>query len=82
MRSFMFYSVLVNLSMKGVRLEFVAPHHFSIGDQCLLKFTLDDPKKSEIIKDLIIRSVSKNQIGCEFIDQIAHQKDLGFYLNF
>jgi hypothetical protein len=72
---------LVNLSMKGVCLEFTAPHHLSIGDQGLLKFTLDDPKKAEIIKDLTIRQVSKNQIGCEFIDQIAHQKDLGFYLS-
>jgi hypothetical protein len=41
--------------------------NFKVGDELSLKFILDDEHKTEIKIEVIVRSIRKNTIGCEFI---------------
>ena len=51
-----------------------------IGQLGSLVFTLDNRKKSVLFKKVIIKTVNGNQIGCEFLEDRAYEKELGFYL--
>lgn len=73
---------IVNLSLGGVGLEVEGTHNIRIGHKGTINFTLDDRKQSVIMKDIIVRSVQGNSIGCEFVSDKAYEKDLGFYLRF
>ena len=73
---------VTDLSLGGARLEIQGIHDIQIGDTGTISFTLDDRKKSVLLKNIIIRSVRENSIGCEFITDKAYEKDLGFYLRF
>jgi len=73
---------IVNLSLGGVGLEVEGIHNIRIGHKGTISFTLDDRKQSVIMKDIIVRSIQGNNIGCEFVSDKAYEKDLGFYLRF
>ena len=73
---------IVNLSLGGVGLEVEGIHNIRIGHKGTISFTLDDRKQSVIMRDIIVRSIQGNSIGCEFISDKAYEKDLGFYLRF
>lgn len=72
--------IVVNVSLAGVCFELQGRHALSIGDKGTLRFTLDDQKKTVLEKELTVRAISANQISCEFIEDTAYQKELGFYL--
>lgn len=71
---------VLNVSLGGVSLEFLNKHSLKIGDRGDLRFTLDNRKESEIIKQVIVMSVTGNVVGCQFIKDKAYDTDLGFYL--
>ena len=73
--------LVVNISLTGLGL-IVAGHGLKIGDGLRVRFTLDDKKKSEIDRIVLIRVIEHNYIGCEFNDDAYYQYDktLGFYL--
>jgi hypothetical protein len=69
-----------NISTMGIGFETVAPHGLSRGDEIRVKFTLDDAKRSEIQKDVIVRVAKDKYVGGEFSDPALFDKALGFYL--
>lgn len=71
---------LINLSLGGVCIELKGNHSLTIGDKGILEFTLDDRKATTITKQIIVKGISTNLIRCEFIEDRAYQKALGFYL--
>ncbi len=72
--------ILVNLSLGGVCLELRGNHGLTIGDKGILKFTLDDRKATAITKQITVKGITTNLIRCEFVEDRAYQKALGFYL--
>lgn len=71
---------IVNLSLSGACFEVRGIHNLKVGQKGSLVFTLDNRKQTVLIKQVVIKSVRNNQIGCEFIADKAFEKDLGFYL--
>lgn len=71
---------VVNLSLSGACIEVRGIHDLKIGQKGMLVFTLDNRKETVLKKVIIIRTVINNRIGCEFLEDQAFEKDLGFYL--
>lgn len=71
-----------NLSLTGLCFEVTGFHDIRVGLQAMLTFTLDDRKKTQINKQVTVRSVQGRVIGVEFHQDRAYEKDLGFYLYF
>ncbi len=71
---------LINLSLSGARFEVRGIHNLKIGQRGTLAFTLDNRKQTALFKNITIKSVQGNRIGCEFADDTAFEKELGFYL--
>ncbi|PHR26464.1 MAG: hypothetical protein COA36_11900 [Desulfotalea sp.] len=71
---------IVNLSLSGACLEIRGIHALEVGQKGSLDFTLDNRKATVLHRQIIIRTVTKNRIGCEFIEARAFDKELGFYL--
>lgn len=71
---------IVNLSLSGASFEVKGIHDLKIGHSGSLVFTLDNRKETVLFKKVIIKTITDNRIGCEFVDDSAFQKDLGFYL--
>jgi hypothetical protein len=55
-------------------------HDLKIGQTGSLVFTLDNRKETVLFKKVFIKTVNGNRIGCEFIEERAYEKELGFYL--
>jgi hypothetical protein len=52
-----------------------------VGDKLKVKFTLDKDPPEIVEKDAIVRGISDNYIGCEFIQETGYSdRTLGFYL--
>lgn len=71
---------IVNLSLSGVCFIVKGMHDLRIGQKGSLVFKLDNRKETLLSKKVTIRAVTGNRIGCEFIEDRAFDKDLGFYL--
>jgi hypothetical protein len=71
-----------NLSLTGVCFGVKGIHTIKIGQKGRIDFTLDNRKKTRLIREFIVRAVRGNSIGCEFRKDQAFEKELGFYLRF
>ncbi len=71
---------IVDLSLGGVRLEFSGAHAFKIGELGILRFVLDNRKEAVLVKQVVIKTVSNDRIGCQFTEDKDFEKELGFYL--
>lgn len=71
---------ITNLSLSGACFKIRGLHDLKDGQLGTLEFKLDNRKQTELFKHVIIRSVNKDEIGCEFLDQQAFERELGFYL--
>ena len=69
-----------NVSRSGVDFSVSGRHSISIDQKIIITFKLDNKKETEIQKQVIVRRISKNSIGCEFVEQSQIGKALGFYL--
>lgn len=69
-----------NLSLSGLSFTVRGIHDIQIGQLGTIEFTLDNRKQTELFKHVIVRNVIGNKIGCEFLDQQAFERELGFYL--
>ncbi|RUM47379.1 MAG: hypothetical protein DSY80_00990 [Desulfocapsa sp.] len=69
-----------NISRSGVGFSVSGRHNMNVGQKALLNFRISDRKQTELTKKVVIRRVSTNKIGCEFINQSQIGKDLGFFL--
>jgi len=71
---------VINLSLSGACFEVRGIHDMKTGQQGSLVFTLDNRKETVLFKKVIIKTVTANRIGCEFVEDRAYEKELGFYL--
>jgi hypothetical protein len=71
---------IINLSFSGACFEVRTIHGLEIDQRGSLIFTLDNPKESILFKKVVIKTIIGNRIGCEFVEERAYEKELGFYL--
>ena len=71
---------VINLSLQGACFEARGVHGIKVGQKGSIVFTLDNRKETVLYRQVIIRSVDRNRIGCEFVEERAFDKELGFYL--
>jgi hypothetical protein len=69
-----------DISLGGIRFASLEPHYISRNDTVELKFTLDNPMKTEIHKFIKIIWIVDCNVGAQYIDQKSLEKDLEFYL--
>jgi len=69
-----------DISLGGIRFASLKPHYISRNDTVELKFTLDNPMRTEIQKLIKIKWIIDRNVGAEYIDPKSLGKDLGFYL--
>jgi hypothetical protein len=74
--------IVKNLSMDGLEFAKNDRDKFNIGDEIEVSFKLDNPDKTTIRKEAIVRNISKISARCEFVksSQPAYESSLGFYL--
>lgn len=72
---------ILDLSRSGLRIKINTSTEIKIGDILKLQFTLDDKQNSEVTKEVIVRSISGNSFGTEFLS-LEHYDKLGSYLLF
>lgn len=53
-----------------------------VGSRGRLDFTLDDKRKTRLIREFVVQHQQANIIGCRFRKDQAFEKELGFYLRF
>ncbi len=71
---------IFNISRSGVGFSVSGFHNINVGQKVLLYFNLDNTKNTKLTKEVVVRTIDNNFIGCEFLDQTQIGKDLGFYL--
>ena len=71
---------VVNLSLSGARFQIRGKHDIQIGQQGAINFILDNRKQTVLFKNVTIRSIQADRIGCEFFEDQAYEASLGFYL--
>jgi hypothetical protein len=69
-----------NLSLLGACFEVRGIHDLKTEQQGSLVFTLNNRQETVLFKKVIIKSITGNRIGCEFVQDRAFEKELGFYL--
>ena len=69
-----------DISAGGIRFASLKPHYISRNDTVELKFTLDNPMRTEIQKIIKIIWIIDRNVGAQYIDSKSHEKDLEFYL--
>lgn len=70
---------VTNISKIGLNFKTPVTKLLTIGDHVQLKFNLDNSTNSLINKKAMIKSVRKNQVGCEFQNGNKSDTTLGFY---
>ncbi len=74
------YSIeITNISKGGLNFKAPTTRLLQAGDNINLRFNLDNSRKSLINKSALIKSVRKNNVGCQFQNIDKHDKTLGFY---
>lgn len=69
-----------NISMHGAGFSVMGQHMLAPGDPVCLGFTLDDARKSWVVKTAAVKSVLASYVGVEFDEPANNDKALGFYL--
>jgi len=72
-----------DLSRTGLGFRTKTPHNIRVKDRLQVRFTLDNAQCSEVNKNAIVRRISHNFVGAEFVDFDAFNETnriLGFYL--
>ncbi len=57
-----------NVSKSGIQLELNTQNMMPPGDRLMLKFNLDDPKKSYMCKEAVVKKSDGSTVGLEFCE--------------
>ena len=68
-----------NISRHGIGFKVFGMKDVRVNDQFRVKFTLDNTARSVIQKEVVVRSVAEETIGCQFVGQDACDVTIGFY---
>ena len=71
-----------NLSLGGLEFVSMDVDKFEIDDEIAVSFKLDNEERTTIKKEVIVKDVRDNTVGCEFqkSSEFAPDKELGFYI--
>jgi len=72
--------IIEDISASGIRFASLKPHYISRNDTVELKFTLDNPMRTQLRELVKIIWIIDRNVGAEYIDPKSLEKDLGFYL--
>jgi hypothetical protein len=72
--------IIEDISAGGIKFASLKPHYISKSDTVELKFTLDNPVRTEIHKLVKIIWIIDRNVGVQYIDPKSLEKELGFYL--
>ena len=75
------YILIKDISMNGINFLTVRPNNFSMGDTVELKFTLENPMRTEIQTPIEVKWIIDNNVGGQFFNPRSLEKDLMPYLN-
>lgn len=73
---------VADLSLSGLALSINGAHDLRVGDDVIVRFSLDDQVNTEIKRRATVRVIGQGFVGCQFAesDSPAYDKALGFYL--
>ena len=70
-----------NISMGGIGFTALDQVRARVGDTLIVKFTLDKEPPEIIEKEVLVKTIRDNYMGCEFIEESGFtDRTLGFYL--
>lgn len=75
--------VVKDVSRNGLSLRVNDIAYIRVGDILEVEFTLDDTKRSPILKEVVVRKIFGHDLGTEFVSidaGNASDKAIGFYL--
>jgi hypothetical protein len=72
--------LIKDISMTGINFEAIKPHYIAKHDTIEVKFTLDNPDKTELDTLVKIMWAKDLNLGGRFIDQGRYKQDLVLYL--
>ncbi len=72
---------IMDVSRYGIKIKTINNLEFQSGEKVVVEFILDDTIRSEVIKDMIVRTVSSDGIGLEF-ESYDHYDRFGTYILF
>jgi hypothetical protein len=68
-----------DVSIGGIGVQTLRPHHLKLGDIIRVRFELDDSQRSFVTRNAIVRNVNALFVGAEFCDNKT-DKALAFYV--
>ena len=68
-----------NISIGGLGMQTMHPHHLKVGDIIRVHFELDDSQRSYIVRNAVVRNIRGLFIGVAFCDNKT-DKALAFYV--
>jgi PAS domain S-box-containing protein len=72
--------VIQDISRAGIGFINTTAHNIFEGESFKIKFTLDNTLKSIIHKEVLVKSVRNDYVGCQFTGFDRYDVTLGFYL--
>jgi len=76
------FLIIRDISVTGLSFTSLDLKNFKVGDELRVEFALDDEHRTIFRKDLIIKDVRKNSVGCEYdsSEDVVFQSPLGYYI--
>ena len=76
------FLIIRDISVTGLSFTSLDLKNFRVGDELRVEFALDDEHQTKFRKNVIIREVRKNSVGCEYdsSEDVAFQNALGYYI--
>jgi PAS domain S-box-containing protein len=72
--------LIQDISRAGIGFILLSKHEIRKGESFKVKFTLDNTLKSVIHKEVLVKSVRDDYVGCQFTGYDRYDITLGFYL--
>ncbi len=69
-----------NISRHGVGFKVTGKLDVRVNDRFRVKFTLDNTASSVVQKQVVVRSVTEETVGCQFVGKDPCDVTLGFYM--
>ena len=71
---------VTDISAGGLKIKLLEPVDLRIDDKLSVEFHLDDPRRTPINKDVLVKNIDGVYIGVAFSRAEANDPALGFYL--
>jgi transcription elongation factor Elf1 len=73
--------LIQDISMTGLAFTSYAVKKFIEGDELSITFNLDDSRRTEISKNVIVKDIRQNSVGCVYESAERAFSPLGYYIN-